>query len=74
MLNLSPRFLLSPRFFALPLIAIAVLIGLAQASNRTAPTGNQAAAPIVRATTCATAGKAADAACATVRDDTRMVR
>jgi hypothetical protein len=69
MFKLSPRLFLSPRFFALPLIALAIIVALAHA-NSTRISGTQVAAPIIRATTCATPGKAADPACAVARDAT----
>ena len=50
----SLRFMLSPRFFALPLIALAVIFGLAHATSRTSSTSAQVAGPIVRANTCTT--------------------
>jgi len=74
MFDLSPRFLLSPRFFALPLIALAVIVALAHASSNQKSTGTEMlATQKVRATVC-TPGKVADASCAVVRDDTRIVR
>lgn len=75
MFTLSPRFLLSPRFFAMPLLALAIIIGLAHASNTSRTAGTQVAAPKVRATACQVVpGRTADASCAIVRDETRVVR
>ncbi len=75
MFTLSPRFLLSPRFFAMPLIAVAIIIGLAHASNTSRDGSAQVAGPKVRATACQeVAGRAPDASCAVVRDETRIVR
>jgi len=74
MFTLSPRFMMSPRFFALPLIALAVIVALAHASsNSTRPAGTEMATQKVKATVC-TSGKVADASCAVVRDETRVVR
>jgi len=72
MFKLSPRLFLSPRFFALPLIALAIIVALAHA-NRDRVTATQVAAPVIRATTCATPGKAADASCTVARDATATV-
>lgn len=75
MFTLSPRSLLSPRFFAMPLIALAIIVGLAHASKNSRDAGTQVAAPKVRATACQAApGRVADASCAIVRDDRRVVR
>lgn len=72
---LSPRSLLSPRFFAMPLIAVAIIIGLAHASHTSRTADTQVAAPKVKATVCQVApGRTADASCAIVRDETRVVR
>jgi hypothetical protein len=74
MFTMSPRFLMSPRFYALPVIALAIIVALAHASsNQTRPTGNEMAVQKVRANVCST-GKVADASCAVVRDDSRVVR
>jgi hypothetical protein len=73
MFSLSPRFLMSPRFFALPVIALAIIVALAHASSGQKPTGTEMASQKVKATICTT-GKVADASCAVVRDDTRVVR
>jgi hypothetical protein len=68
-------FMLSPRFFALPVIALAIIIALAQASNtQTRSTGTEMAAPKLRATTCTTPARTAEAACAVARDGTSLVR
>jgi hypothetical protein len=72
MVKFSPRFFLSPRFFALPFIALAVIVTLAQA-HRGKPIGSELASAVVRATTCATPGRAVDAACAIARADTSRV-
>ena len=75
MFTLSPRFLLSPRFFAMPLIALAIIIGLAHASHTSRNADTKVAGPKVRAIACqATPGRAPDASCAIVRDETRVVR
>lgn len=75
MFNPSTRFLLSPRFFALPLIALAVIVALAQATSRTPSNGTQVAAPIIRANTCATpAARANDPACIVARGTNTAVR
>jgi hypothetical protein len=76
MLNLSPRFFLSPRFLALPLIALGVIVALAQ-TGKHAPTANthMAAPKIYRALNCANPANAMQAACAIAADDTiRHVR
>lgn len=74
MFTLSPRFMMSPRFFALPLIALAVIVALAHtSSNATRSTGTELATQKVKAVVC-TSGKVADASCAVVSDDSRMVR
>ena len=71
---LSPRSLVSPRFFAMPLIALAIIIGLAHASHTSRTADTQVAAPKVKATVCqAGLGRTTDA-CAIVRDETRIVR
>jgi hypothetical protein len=71
---MSPRFLMSPRFFALPVIALAIIIALAHASSKqTRSTGSEMAVEKVPATVCST-GKVADASCAVARDDSRIVR
>lgn len=68
--------ILSPRFLALPVIALAVILALASASSRTQTTGaTQVAGPTtVRAISCAAPANRSDPACAIVRDDTRVVR
>ncbi len=68
--------MLSPRFLALPVIALAVIAALASASSRTTQTtGAQVAgATTVRAVSCAAPANRSDPACAIVRDDTRVVR
>lgn len=74
MFTLSPKSLFSPRFLALPVIALAVIVALAQSSNRSGA-GTEVAGPtVVRAVSCSTPGKAMDRACAVARDDLRAVR
>lgn len=64
MLKFSPSFLLSPRFFALPLIALTVLVALAQTNARAPSTGQEASAPkVFRAVNCSDPSKAGSAMC-----------
>lgn len=75
MLNLSPRFLLSPQFFALPLIALGVIIALAQTGRHNSPTDAVAASPaIYRAVNCAASANATKAACTVATGETVRVR
>ena len=74
MLQHSPRFLASPRFFALPLIALVVIMALAQASKATRTADSQSAAPrVYRAVTCASPADAG-LACAVADTAARHVR
>jgi hypothetical protein len=75
MFKFTPRFLLSPRFFVLPLAALAVLIALSQVSTRTPWTGLEVAGPkIYRAVNCSDPAHATAAACAVAVDPARTVR
>ena len=75
MFEFTPRFLLSPRFFALPLIALAVLLALSQVSTRSTSTGLEVAGPkVYRAVNCSDPGRANTAACAVAGDPARTVR
>ncbi|HET9904213.1 MAG TPA: hypothetical protein VFQ27_10995 [Xanthobacteraceae bacterium] len=70
MLNLGPRFLLSPRFLALPLIALGVIIALAQTGKSPKPTATQVAEPrIYRAVNCTNPANAGHPACGIARGD-----
>lgn len=76
MQQLSPRTLFSPRFLALPIIALTIIVALAQTSSRN-PTvaGAQVAGPTVhRAINCADPAKATVAACNVARDQGSVVR
>jgi hypothetical protein len=65
MLKLSPRCLLSPRFLALPVIALSVIVALAQASRETHTLGTQiATSKVYRAVNCASPVNAGHASCA----------
>ena len=71
MLSLSPRRIFSPRFLALPLIALGVIIALAQTGKQNPSAGGQLAAPkIYRAVNCANPVNAAHAGCAVATGDT----
>jgi hypothetical protein len=75
MFKLSPRVLLSPRFLALPAIALAVIFALAQTATRTTTAGTQVAAPkVYRAVNCSDPAKATTAACTVAGDQGRTVR
>jgi hypothetical protein len=75
MLNLPPRFLLSPRFFALPLIALGVIVALAQAGRHHGAADATAASPVVyRAVNCTAPANAARAACTVATGTTSRVR
>jgi hypothetical protein len=75
MFKLTPRFLLSPRFFALPLIALAVIFALAQTTTRSTSTGVEVAGPkIYRAINCSDPARANTAACTVAGDPARAVR
>ena len=70
----SLRFLASPRFFALPLIALTIIVALSYTQARTSSAGVEVAAPVVRAVTCSTPGRAADPACAVANVGASVVR
>lgn len=55
MIRFSPRFLLSPRFFALPLLALTVIFALAQATAQKPKDGAVASTKIERAVNCSAA-------------------
>ena len=64
---------LSPRFLALPAIAFAVIVGLAQAQSPAGSTGLEATT-VMRAGTCAAPTKAIDAACTLADRGTTILR
>lgn len=67
--------LLSPRFLALPVIALAVIVALAQSHGGSKSTGTEVAAPSVhRAGNCTTPGKRTSAACAIATTDATVIR
>ena len=75
MFKLTPRLLLSPRFYALPLIALAVIIALAQTATRTTSGNVELASPKVhRAINCSDPARANTAACTVAGDPARAVR
>jgi hypothetical protein len=73
MFKLSPRLFLSPRFLALPAIAVTVIVALAQ-THRNQPIRTELTSSVVRATTCASPGKAVEPSCAIARDTNLLVR
>ena len=68
MIKFSPRFLLSPRFFALPLLALCVIVALAQATANKPKAGAVAATKVERAVNCAAANPT-DSRCAIAGGD-----
>jgi hypothetical protein len=75
MFKLTPRLLASPRFYALPLIALAVIIALAQTTTRSTSTGVEMASPkIFRAINCSDPARANTSACTVAGDPARTVR
>lgn len=75
MFQLSPRTLLSPRFLALPIIALTIIVALAQTSRNPTIAGAQIAGPTVhRVINCADPAKATVAACNIARDQGSAVR
>ena len=70
----SLGFLVSPRFFALPLIALTIIVALSHTNARSGPSGVEMAAPVVRAVTCSTPTRAADSSCAVARIGASVVR
>jgi len=74
MFTLSLKSLFSPRFLALPAIALAVIVALSHTASHRDGTLEVAAPTVVRAVNCATPGKATDPACAVAHDDLRAVR
>lgn len=75
MLQLSAQTILSPRFFALPIIALTVIVSLAYVSRSPAVIGTQVAGPTVyRAINCADPAKATASACTVATDRLRTVR
>lgn len=75
MFKLTPRFLLSPRFFALPLIALAVIFALAQTTTRSTSTSVEVAGPkVYRAVNCSDPARANTAACTVAGDPARTMR
>lgn len=77
MFKLTPRFLMSPRFLALPVLAVVVIVALAQTSTRSTSTtaGVEVAGPkIYRAINCSDPARANTAACTVAGDPGRIVR
>ncbi len=76
MFEISPRTILSPRFLALPIIALTVIVALAQTSSRNpVVAGTQVAGPTVhRAINCSDPSKATAPACTIANDRARVVR
>jgi hypothetical protein len=73
MFTLSPKSLLSPRFLALPAIALMVIVALAQNSSHNGKM-ETAGPTVVRAVNCSAPGNATNRACAVAHDDLRAVR
>jgi len=70
----SLGFLTSPRFFALPLIALTIIVALSQTNAGPKSSSIEMAAPVVRAVTCSTPGRAVDPACAVAHVGASVVR
>ncbi|BAT58939.1 hypothetical protein GJW-30_1_01467 [Variibacter gotjawalensis] len=76
MFQLSPQTIFSPRFLALPLIALTIIVALAQTASRN-PTvaGAQVASPTVhRAINCSDPSKAASPTCTVAAAPARTVQ
>jgi hypothetical protein len=74
MQNQSIQFLTSPRFFALPLIALTIIVALASSNARSTPSSMEVAAPVVRAVSCSAPARSADPACTVARTGNIVVR
>ena len=72
--NLSPRFLLSSRFLALPLFAVAVIVALAYAGRAERAGDQVAATKIYRAVNCANPAHATSTACTVAAGTVTRVR
>ena len=70
----SIGFIATPRFFALPLIALTIIVALSYGNSRTGSSGVEVAAPVVRAVACSTPGRAADPACALANAGANVLR
>lgn len=73
MFTLSLKSLFSPRFLALPAIALAVIVALAQNASHSGKL-DVAGPTVVRAVNCSAPGNAANPACTVARNDLRTVR
>jgi hypothetical protein len=76
MFKLSARSIFSPRFLALPIIALTIIVALAQTATRNQTVaGTQVAGPTVyRAVNCSDPAKATAAACNIATNPARTVR
>ena len=63
---------LSPKFFALPVAALAVIIALSQAHSQN-PRSNEASVTVYRATNCAAPATTFNAACAIAHNDSATI-
>jgi hypothetical protein len=73
MFTLSLKSLFSPRFLALPAIALAVIVALAQSASHSGKL-DVAGPTVVRAVNCSAPGNAANPACTVAHNDLRAVR
>jgi hypothetical protein len=74
MFTLSLKSLFSPRFLALPAIALAVIVALAQTASHNSGKMDVAGPTVVRAVNCSAPANAANPACTVAHNDLRTVR